>query len=87
MRRIGGPALDDARAQIEAYMADADLLEVTSAVARQAGELAEEHGLRAYDAVHLATVDGVADENTVLVATDADLVRAALARGISTSSL
>lgn len=87
MRRIDKPMLDAARARVEAYIDDADLLEVTDVVARQAGDLAEEYGLRAYDAVHLATVAGVADESTVLVATDAELVRAARANGITTAAL
>ena len=49
--------------------------------------LAERHGLRAYDAVHLASVDAVADEETLLVAADGAIVRAARAHGIATSAL
>jgi hypothetical protein len=87
MRRLGDGQLEVARRSLHTLIDDADLIDVTDGLTRHAGELAERYGLRAYDAVHLATVDRIADENTVLVATDADLVRAAQARGISTSCL
>ena len=87
MQRITEPELDAARARVEVYIEDTVLLDVTHAISRHAGNLAEEHGLRAYDAVHLASVDAIADEVTVLVAADGDLIRAARTFGISTSAL
>ena len=87
MQRITEPELDAARARVEAYLEDTVLLDVTHAISRQAGNLADEHGLRAYDAVHLASVDAVADEETLLVAADGALVRAARVHGITTSAL
>jgi len=87
MSRIGLRELATARVSVEEYIGDVDLVDVTETVTRHAGELAERYGLRAYDAVHLATVDGVADETTVLVATDADLIRAARAHGVATAAL
>ena len=87
MQRIGARRLRAAVDDVEAYCEEADLLEVTEDLARYAGELAERHGLRAYDAVHLASVDAVADEETLLVAADGALVRAARAHGIATSAL
>ncbi len=56
-------------AQSRALPASARGLDIT----RHAGDLAEGHGLRAYDAVHLASADAIADENTLLVAADGDL--------------
>ena len=87
MQRIGARRLRAAVDDVEAYCEEADLLEVTEDLARYAGELAERHGLRPYDAVHLASVDAVADEETLLVAADGALVRAARAHGIATSAL
>ena len=87
MSRIGNRELARARETVEEYISDVDLVDVTETVTRDAGELAERYGLRAHDAVHLATVAGVADESTVLVATDAELVRAARAHGITTAAL
>ncbi len=59
----------------------------TAALLRGAGDLAEEHGLRAYDAVHLASLEQIADAETVLVAADGDLPAAARARGFTTAQL
>ena len=50
---------------------------VDDALARHAGEHAEEFGLRGYDAVHLATALGLGDEDVVMVTWDTDLRRAA----------
>lgn len=87
MQRIGDRRLIAAVDDVEAYCEEADLLEVTEELSRYAGELAERHGLRAYDAVHLASVDAVADGETLLVAADGALVRAAQAHGIATAVL
>jgi uncharacterized protein len=54
-------------------------------LARHAGELAEVHSLRGYDALHLATAVAVGGPELVLATWDADLARAALAIGISVS--
>ncbi len=87
MHRIGTSKLRAAASEVDAFCRQADLLEVTEDVTRNAGELAERHGLRAYDAVHLASLAAIADRETVLVAADGDLVRAAHAHGIATSAL
>lgn len=72
----------DARAQTRA-VGDLDhattameLVGVDHALARQAGRLAEEHALRGYDAVHLATALGIDDPNLLIVTWDRDLARA-----------
>jgi predicted nucleic acid-binding protein len=59
-----------------------DAIEVTSALAQSAGDLAEVHGLRGYDAVHLAAAVLIAAD--VVVSADADLLAAATARGLAT---
>ena len=57
---------------------------VTAPLVQRAGDLAEEHGLRGYDAVHLASFEEVADAEAVLVAADGGLIAAARARGFAT---
>lgn len=55
---------------------------VDESLARRAGELAEEHRLRGYDAVHLATALEF-DDDVVLVTWDADLQLATKRAGLS----
>lgn len=59
-------------------------LVVDSPLVREAGDLAEDFALRAYDAVHLAAALAVADVDVLLVATwDEDLAVAARLAGLS----
>jgi hypothetical protein len=50
-------------------------------LARSAGELAERHALRGYDALHLASALSIGDPDLVLATWDRQLARAALAAG------
>jgi uncharacterized protein len=50
-------------------------------LAKSAGDLAERHVLRGYDAVHLATALSIDDPGVVVVTWDQDLARAALQAG------
>jgi uncharacterized protein len=66
---------------LEETWAQVDAVELTAALAQTAGDLAERHGLRAYDAVHLASaVLIVAD---VVVSADAELIAAAATSGLA----
>ena len=56
------------------------LVGIDGRLARGAGELAEEHKLRGYDAVHLASALALGSDIT-LVTWDEDLRRAAAQRG------
>ncbi|MDQ6772481.1 MAG: type II toxin-antitoxin system VapC family toxin [Candidatus Dormibacteraeota bacterium] len=59
---------------------EVEVVEITPGLAETAGELAERHALRGYDAVHLASaVHGRVD---ALVTADADLLRAAGEYGV-----
>jgi uncharacterized protein len=60
-----------------------DLLEVDDLLVRRAGELAQRHALRGYDAVHLAAAERVQHDTTVVVTGDGDLCAAAEALGIA----
>ena len=77
------PPLVAAVAELDSIIAEVDLIEVTDELARAAGELAQEHALRGYEAVHLAAARSAADEELVLVTGDADLAAAARALGIT----
>ncbi len=70
--------LDDLSAQV-------DHVESTDRLVRTAGDLAEEHQLRGYDAVHLAAAQTVADVDTVFASGDQNLI--ALGRRALCSSL
>ena len=56
---------------------------MTDEVVRHAGDLAERHALRGYDAVHLASALAAAADDAVLVTWDDDLGRAARAEGLA----
>ena len=71
--------------ELETIITEVDHIEVTEALARLAGELAQAHGLRGYDAVHLAAASAVADSDVVLVTGDSDLANAANSIGIAVS--
>lgn len=81
--RIEPAGLRQAVADLEAACAAMQLVGVDAELARTAGELAEAHALRGYDAVHLATALSVAEPELVMVTWDAELAGAALAAGRS----
>ena len=85
MGRLSGAQLAAAVVELESIIAEVDHIEVTEALARLAGELAQAHSLRGYDAVHLAAASAVADDDTVLVTGDSDLANVANSIGIAVS--
>lgn len=76
--RIGARALDRAVAHLEEVVSSVRRIGIDEALAHEAGRLAQEHALRGYDAVHLATALSVEDPKLVIVTWDGDLARAAL---------
>jgi predicted nucleic acid-binding protein len=89
-QRLGRLTVRQLRAAVrefEARYLELDVVELDDVLARRAGHLAELHGLRGYDAVHLAAADRVRDPDLVVVAGDRVLLTAAAAEGIATSSL
>ncbi len=76
-----------ALAAFEELQADLITIGVDQALARHAGERAEDLGLRGYDAVHLATALELGDEEVVLVTWDRDLAQAAECVGLGTAGL
>lgn len=72
-------ALDDLYDQLA-------LIEVDGTLVRRAGELAELHALRGYDAVHLAAAERVASDTTVVVSGDRELLAAAGTLGLAVAA-
>jgi len=79
--RLSARDFDDAKRQFTMLAEQIDFVETTRAILTAAGEVAERHQLRAYDAVHLAAALRVADDDLVVVAGDRDLLQAARSAG------
>jgi len=77
MGRLGPRTATFALAGTRTLLAEVDPIELDATLADRAGELATARGLRGYDAVHLASYELMEAENSVLVAADGDLARAA----------
>lgn len=84
--RLTRQQLMAAVAELDSVVNEVDHIEVSAQLAYAAGELAQSHGLRGYDAVHLAAAIAVADRDLVLVTGDASLAAAAAAVGLSVSN-
>ena len=78
--RLSASGHGRARAEFESLHTELLLVGVDAALARQAGQLAEELELRAYDAVHLASALALGSD-AALVSWDEDLRRAASESG------
>lgn len=84
--RLGRLAATDLATTVDALdglYANLDLLEIDDPLVRRAGELAQHHALRGYDAVHLAAAERLRDDATVMVAGDRDLCTAARTLGMA----
>jgi predicted nucleic acid-binding protein len=78
IHRIDARAHRGAVKDLDAACSAMRLVGVDWQLAFTAGELAEHHALRGYDAVHLATALSIQDVDLVLVTWDRDLGRAAV---------
>ena len=74
--RLTPSSLVEAKEAFGERFADIHHVEVTTDVVRSAGDLVEEHSLRGYDAVHLASALAFEDPHLILVTWDEDLARA-----------
>ena len=81
--RLGRTTSTRWRRTLERLWDEVEHSTLTIGLARRAGDLAELHGLRGYDAVHLASFERVADENVVLLTFDEDLRIAARSLGLA----
>ena len=85
--RLTARQLRAAVAELDSKYEEFDLVEVDDMLARRAGHLAEAHGLRGYDAVHLAAADRVRDPDLVVVAGDGALLAAAATESIAIAAI
>jgi predicted nucleic acid-binding protein len=79
-RRLSSTGYGRAREEFESLQSELVLVGIDGSLARWAGGLAEEHKLRGYDAVHLASALALGADTT-LVTWDEDLKRAAAQSG------
>jgi uncharacterized protein len=84
--RLTAMQLDEAIDALDEISAQLDHVEVTDELVRTAGALARTHGLRGYDAVHLAAGLNLSDDDVVFVTGDIDLATAANRSGIAVSN-
>ena len=84
-RRITSATLRRAVDRIEDLCSELEVIGLDANLARSAGNLAEAHGLRGYDAVHLATAMSVHADSMLVATWDGDLARASVAAGCSVS--
>jgi uncharacterized protein len=86
-RRLSDRGLQDGKGALEDRFHELDLVELTQEVARLAGDLAEEHALRGFDAVHLASALALHPADVVLVTWDRELARAGRAAGFNLAGI
>ena len=87
IRRISPTHLRTSVRELEDLFDQVDIIDVDEDLIREAGDLAEDQGLRAYDAVHLAAARRVADLDLIVVAGDRALLAAADAVGMSVAAI
>lgn len=71
-----------AKSDLDRAIASVGIVELDAALASVAGDVAERFGLRAYDAVHLASALVLGEGDTVVVTWDRALASAASAAGL-----
>jgi len=80
--RFPALAYELAKRRLANRIAEMTVVDVTEHIAGAAGDLAEAHRLRGYDAVHLACAIAVGFPDLVMASWDADLRRASGEAGI-----
>jgi len=85
--RLSPAGLSAAKGTLEARFRELDLVEVADPLVRSAGDLAELHGLRGYDAVHLASALALGESELVLATWDRDLASAGAAEGVDLAGI
>lgn len=85
--RLSSAGLSDAKDALEGRFRELDLVEVADPLVRFAGDLAELHGLRGYDAVQLASALALGEDELVLATWDRDLASAGAAEGVDLAGI
>lgn len=86
MGRVGSPQLPALVEDVASLYDQLDHMEVDEILVRRAGDLAQEFGLRGYDAVHLAGAERLDAPDLVLVAGDGLLLESATELGLAIAS-
>ena len=73
--------------ELDGLLSQLDLVEIDEALVRAAADLADTHGLRAYDAVHLAGALTLEADDLVVVVGDRALLAAAHDVGLATAAV
>lgn len=81
--RLSGSALRTTLPRLDELYRSVDRLDIDDGLVRRAGDLAEVHALRGYDALHLAGAERLGSDDAVLVAGDRDLCAAAQELGLA----
>jgi predicted nucleic acid-binding protein len=84
--RISLRGLEEGKQALERSMRQVQIVDATAQIVRSAGDLAERHGLRGYDAVHLASALSFGTELT-LTTWDTDLAEAGRASGLALAGI
>jgi predicted nucleic acid-binding protein len=82
--RLDAHGLSTAKVELEALWTQVDVVPITTELVIAAGDLAEEEGLRGYDAIHLAAA--LAGQATVVATADSQLLAAAQHRRLDVSN-
>jgi predicted nucleic acid-binding protein len=85
--RISSRQFIASKRELDRLVAQLDLVDIDDDLVDRAADLAEQHALRAYDAVHLAAAHRVLDDDLAFVAGDHALLGAAQAIGIAVASI
>ena len=84
LARLTAQQLGIAHRRVDTLWAAVDHIALTETLAKRAGELAERHELHAYDAVHLASLEDIGNQETLFVSADEELLDAAGSLGFAT---
>ncbi len=87
MNRLTDVSLRSAFDLLDELHAEITYVQITELLVQSAGQLAQEYGLRGYDAVHLAATLVVDDPDLIFVTGDRDLADAASRAGLAITSL
>lgn len=79
--RLSSKRLEEGKRALEHRFQEIDFVELTEEVVRSAGNLSERHGLRGFDAVHLASALAIGAVSLVLATWDLALARAGRSEG------
>jgi predicted nucleic acid-binding protein len=85
LARLSPEQLASAVIELDRIAAQVDHVEITAVLSLHAGQLAQAHALRGYDAVHLASALAVADRDVIFVTGDAALAAASRSAGLAVS--